>query len=31
MLLDLCMIGMLIAGFGILRWFVSWNDKQINK
>lgn len=31
MLLDVVMVGMLVAGFGILRWFVNWNEKQINR
>lgn len=31
MLLDGIMIAMLIGGFGLLKVFINWNDKQLNK
>lgn len=31
MMLDVAMIVMLIAGFGLMWLFVNWNEKQINK
>ncbi|GEM_PF-4844927 len=31
MMLDVAMIAMLVAGFGLMRLFVNWNEKQINK
>ena len=31
MMLDVAMIAMLIVGFGLMRLFVNWNEKQINK
>lgn len=31
MLLDVAMVGMLVIGFGLMRLFVNWNEKQINR
>lgn len=31
MLMDICMIAMLFVGFGLMRLFVYWNEKQIDR